>query len=410
MQAPGAEPRSAGSTADRARLGAVIEETLAYARERDYRGWDYGDGMSSRLLDALPVESTLVNLAVQETIKRFPRNVRPLLLVEQRRNYKGTALFAMANQNAHRLHERSPALLDAPEGGYIAETDALLEWLVENRCGGYSGFCGAHQHELQKLDGTVGRPDQPDLVSTSYGVKALLRGADRSAGYATVARSAVPFLFEDLDYRAVDDGAVVNYHLNHPPEEFTVNAGALGARLLVDLHDHTGEDRLATAAGSILDHVAGLQTDRGGWYYRDPPSSSHLSMDNHHNGFVIEAFQRHAAVVDADRYADTLADALAFYREELFEPDGAPNFDEESAYPRDVHAAAQGILVFTYAGEYGLARRIAEWTIDELYLGDGRFLFRKHRFHTKRHVLMRWCVAWMAYALSEFLREAPDAW
>jgi hypothetical protein len=385
-------------------VAEALGATLAYARERDYRGWDFGDGMSSRILQALPVESKWLNIAFQETVKRAPLNVRPLLLVEQRRNYQGTALFAMSNQNAHWVHERLPGALTAPPDGFDAETESLLDWLVAHRREGYSGFCGGHQHPIQHLDGGVGRPDQPDVVSTSYAVRALLRGKYLDQEYATTASTAPRFVLSDLDYREVDDGAVINYHMNHDPDVFTVNAGALGARLLVDVYDHTGEEAFLEAARAILDHVAGLQTTRGGWYYRDPPESSHLSMDSHHNGFVIEAFQRYDQIVGDGRYEATLADALNFYERVLFEPDGAPNFDEESAYPRDVHASAQGILVFTYAGDFTLARKLVEWTLDNLYLGDGRFIYRRYRLHDKRHVLMRWCVGWMAYALSEYLR------
>ena len=72
-------------------------------------------------------------------------------------------------------------------------------------------------------------------------------------------------------------------------------------------------------------------------------------------------------------------------------------------YPRDIHAAAQGILVFTYAGEIERARRIVGWTLTNLHVGDGSFYYRKYRYHTRRVVLMRWCQAWMAYATTEFL-------
>ncbi|MFB6131713.1 MAG: antibiotic ABC transporter permease, partial [Salinigranum sp.] len=81
----------------------ALHDTLAYSRERDYVGWDYCDGMSSRILRSLPVESKWLNLAFQETAKRAPVNVRPLLLVEARRNFMGAGLFAMANLNARRL-------------------------------------------------------------------------------------------------------------------------------------------------------------------------------------------------------------------------------------------------------------------------------------------------------------------
>jgi hypothetical protein len=392
------------------RLFEVFEETLRYARERDYRGWDYGDGMSSRLLQSLPIEHKWVNIAVQETVKRSPVNLRPLFLVEQRRNYKGTALFAMANLTADELTgDGGPFDSAYPAVDYRAEAASLLEWLVEERITDYAGYCGSHRHPIQHLDGR-GVPNDPDVVSTSYGVKALLRGADVDARYPRIASTVRDFVVEDLDYEQVSTGATIRYHMNHPDTYFTINAGALGARIFLDLYDHFGSDEYRRRATEILDHVAGLQTDAGGWYYRDPPDSSHLSMDNHHNGFVIESFQRYGSVVDADRFDETLATALDFYRRDLFQDDGAPNFDESSPYPRDIHASTQGALVFSYADEHDFARTILDWVLDNLYQGDGRFFYKKGRFVTHRVTLMRWCQAWMAYALGEHLRTstAPD--
>jgi hypothetical protein len=275
--------------------------------------------------------------------------------------------------------------------------------LLDNQCRGYSGFCGGHQHRLQHLNGRIGEPSEPDIVSTSYAVRALLSdplGEDR---YAEAARSAARFVVEDLDYRTVEDGAIIDYHMNHGNEYYTINAGALGARIFLDLYARFGEPEYLHRATAVLDHITGLQTDIGGWTYRDPPEASHLSMDSHHNGFVIECFQRYAEVADGDRYDDTIQEGMAFYRS-LFDDDGAPDFDEKSAYPRDIHAATQGILVFSYAGEFDRACQIIKWVVENLYAGDGRFYFRKHRLYTQRVTLMRWCQAWMAYAMSEYLR------
>lgn len=389
-------------------LLAVLRDTLGYARRRGYAGPDYADGMSSKLLEALPVDSKWLNLLVQESVKRAPVNLRPLLLVETRRNYKGSALFAMANLNVRtlRAHRDPSAILEADGVDYRAEARSLVEWLLDNRSRGYAGFCGGHNHEIQHLDGR-GVPNDPDVVSTSYAVKALLEAATFDPSYADVARSAADFVVEDLNYREVDDGARIDYHMNHPEGRYTLNAGALGARLFLDLHDWFGDAAFERRARAILDHVASKQATDGGWTYRLPASSSHLSKDNHHNGFIIECFQRYHGVTGSARYEETVDRALSFYRDVLFEPDGAPNFDERNAYPRDIHASSQGILVFTYAGEFDLARRILEWTLDNLYAGGGRFYFRKHRFHTKRVTLMRWCQAWMAYAISEHLLAAP---
>lgn len=386
------------------RYASALDATLEYARDRSYAGPDYGDGMSSKLLQAAPVENRWVNLVVQEVVKRTPINVRPLLLVEHRRNYKGAALFSMANLNYHEL-ATGGQLPEPTDFDPLAEATRLAAWLVEERCTGYSGFCGGHRHEIQHLH-AKGVPNDADIVSTSYAVKALLRAARYEAvpdEYATIARTAADFLIEDLNYRDVPDGAKIDYHLNHPEDSYTLNSAALGARMLVDLYDYFGDEDLRDRATKILDHVAAQQTAIGGWPYRIPADASHLSMDSHHNGFIIESFQRYRDVVGSDRYEETLDTALEFYKTELFEPDGAPNFDESNAYPRDIHASTQGMLVFTREGDLECAARILRWVLANLQVREGVFYYRKYRYHTKRVTLMRWCQAWMAYAVSEFL-------
>jgi hypothetical protein len=243
------------------------------------------------------------------------------------------------------------------------------------------------------------------VVGTAYGVRALLAGADEfDDSYAEIAASAADFVIDRLGYHEIPAGARIDYKPTEPADYYTLNANALGARILLDLHADRRDPALLERATAILDYVVDRQTAEGGWMYRDPPSASHLSMDSHHNGFIIETLLRYRSVVAEDRYEEALEDSLDFYRETLFEPDGAPNWDESSQYPRDIHAAAQGILVFTYAGDRSFAGQILDWTLDNLYAGDGRFYFRRQRFYTKRITLMRWCQAWMAFAISEFLR------
>ncbi|MHC3436671.1 antibiotic ABC transporter permease [Natrialbaceae archaeon A-gly3] len=379
--------------------------TLTYARRRNYTGWDYADGLSSAYLQRLPVESKLLNLAVQEGIKRAPINLRPYFRVEQRRNYKGAALFAMANLDVHAL---------SGDPRYAREARSLVEWLLEEDNDWCEGFCGGgHRHPLQDLssDGASTPGEVSGVVSTSYAGRALLQAADAldEPAYADVARSATEFVFEELAYAERDEGACINYtaengaaNENEPP--YTLNANALGARLLLELSAYFDESAWCKAGEKILDYVVAKQTATGGWMYADPPTASHLSMDNFHNGFIVESLLHHREVTGSSRYDAPLERALSFYREELFTDSGAPNWDEDSAYPRDIHATAQGIITFAKAGDLEFAERIVDWTLDTLYAGDGQFYYQQRRFYTKRFTLMRWCQAWMAYALSTFLR------
>lgn len=398
-------PESGDGIEDAPRPTVVFRDALEYARGREYRGWDYCDGMSSRLRTMLPVETRATNLLVQETVKRAPINLRPYLLVERRRNFAGAGLFATANLTAHRLAgSRAGDLLGDVD--YAGEATALLDWLVETRLEGYSGFCGAHQHEIQHLE-YVSRPTDPSVVSTVFPAIALLRGAELGVGradeYGRLARSAADFVVDDLEYRRVDGGARINYNTLTDGDHYTINGGALAARLFLELYAHTGEARHRERATALLDYIETLQTPRGGWPYRHPSDASHLSMDNFHNGFVIEAFLRYSALVD-DRYAGTVEDALEFYRAVLFDPDGAPNHDESSAYPKDIHDVAEGVAVFSEAGRRSFAETVLSWGLDALYdEADGRFLYQRRRLYTKRFTLMRWCQAWMVHALARHL-------
>ncbi|WP_266080483.1 antibiotic ABC transporter permease [Haladaptatus caseinilyticus] len=373
----------------------LLKRTLHYSREHDYVGYDYFDGMSSRVLTSIPVDNKWLNILVQEGIKRAPINVRPLLLVEKRRNFKGTALFAMANRRMFHL---------STDESYRDDAVRLARWLTNNTSDGYAGFCGGHRHAMQMLRERR-PPNTPNIVPTSYATKALLAVSEFDPTFAHTAAEATEFLYEELEYREIEDAAKIKYQPLENGQYYTLNGGALGARLLIDLYSKFGTDELRRRSTKILDYVAERQTDLGGWYYRDPPSSSHLSMDNHHNGFIIESFLRHRNVTESDRYAEQLSTALEFYRNELFEADGAPNWDENEAYPKDIHAATQGIIVFSMVGDFAFARSIIEWVVDNLYAGSGQFYYQKRKHYTKRFTLMRWCQAWMAYALSTYLTE-----
>ena len=380
---------------DYQKASALLDKTLRYSREREYRGYDKTDGLSSRILDILPVDSKWVNIAFQESAKRAPVNIRPLLLVDQRRNFKGTALFACANLTAWQA---------TGEDRYRKDAIKLLDWLLENRSRGYSGFCGGHQHDVQTLERKI-PAKSPGIVGTSYAVRALLRGAELDDKYIDVAKTATGYVFEDLAYEEIPAGARIRYKPDDAADYYTLNANALGARLLLDIHAEINDETCHEAARKILDYVSSQQTDIGGWMYRDPPEASHVSMDNYHNGFIIESLQRYQEVTGNPRYSNVLDDALSFYREILYEPDGAPNWDEENQYPKDTHAAAQGIVTFVNSGEKEFASRILDWTENHLHAANGQLYYQKERFYTKRFTLMRWCQGWMAYALSEYVRH-----
>lgn len=371
--------------------------TLEYARARQYAGYDYADGLSSPLRSLIPGESRWVNLALQETAKRAPVNIRPLLGVPRRRSFKGCALFATAE---HRLAQ----LTQDDEARH--RRDHLLGWLWRQRSTDPFGW--GHNHDIQKLDGRVDR-NTPNIVTGTFVARAVLEiGDEAPTPFIDAIETDLPqFIESDLVVETAD-GPRLRYRPTADADSFVLNANALGGITLVELAEATDTPRLYTLGESVLDYVVDQQHHSGGWRYTDPAGASHLSMDNHHNGFIVESLLRHARVTGSSRYDDAIDDGLAFYRSTLFDATGAPRWDETSTYPRDIHAAAQGIVTFVEAGDLEFAARIIDWTTSTLSDGAGAFHFRQEALYTKRYTLMRWCQAWMAVALSSYCQALTD--
>jgi hypothetical protein len=106
---------------------------------------------------------------------------------------------------------------------------------------------------------------------------------------------------------------------------------------------------------------------------------------------------------------------LDYYREHLFDPDGAPRFMNDKRWPRDIHGAAQGIITFSLAqGAIGqgeaTATRVLEWTLANMWDAEsGWFHYQKRRLGSLRIPLLRWAQAWMAYALGVYLEHSRVA-
>jgi len=375
----------------------LLERTLAYARNKNYTGYDYWDGMSSRLLQSVPFDNKWLNIAVQESAKRAPINIRPLLLIPERRSFMGCGLFTMANLT---MYEQTGDEL------YLKEAQSLVEWLLEHRNDDPFGW--DHNHAIQTLDRKIERNETSSVVTTLFVLMAILRLAEYygTEGYTLIREQALPFLFDELGYIELDTGAAIKYRPGDSDDVRVLNANALGARLLLELYSEFQDEQYLDRSESILDYVVSRRTSIGGWKYTDPPSASHLSMDNHHNGFIIESLLRYEQITESDRYSEAIEKSLSFYKETLFTTEGVPNWDEKNEYPRDIHASAQGIITFSEAGDTEFARKVLEWTVNNFYDSDGRFFYRKQKYYTKRFTLMRWCQAWMAYALSVFLNQA----
>jgi hypothetical protein len=90
-------------TDNRDHIFNVCRRALAWAKERDYTGYNKHDGLNSPLLWALSLDNRWLRMLFIQGVMRSPVNVRPFFGVRKVRNPKGMALFARAYLNLYRV-------------------------------------------------------------------------------------------------------------------------------------------------------------------------------------------------------------------------------------------------------------------------------------------------------------------
>lgn len=235
------------------------------------------------------------------------------------------------------------------------------------------------------------------------------------AAYRVLGR---PALLEHVD-QAISFFLTKLRRLKDEPEELCLSYMPVGmsmrvmdvsiliASVLAQHAKLTQRDDHLKVAKRLTTYVVRQQTDEGAWFYTDPPQASHIRHDNYHTGFILDALLRYMDATGDRQWQSAYNRGLAFYAERLFEADGAPRWMSDRAFPQDIHGAAQGILTFArHRAQYGdLAFRIARWSLDQMYDGNGRFYYQRTRWYKKRFSLLRWCNAWMARGLAALENE-----
>lgn len=377
-----------------------LQRVLEWAQAQSYAGYSKFDVFNSPVMQVLGLNNRYLRLILTAAWSRSPVNLRPWFGTTQSRNPKGIALFALAYLRRYCARRYKSDLDEAIE---------LLEWLDKHHVHGYSGKCWGYDHDWHSLRFYAPKYS-PNIVVTGNVAYAFLEAYEvvKERHYLDVARSTADFLLRDLA-APIQTPEMRNIGYVPGSRWGVLNINGLAATLLIWVWQHTGEPQFKEEARRLITFLVEKQTDYGAWHYAWPASTSNVKHDNYHTGYVLDWILDYSRRSGDERFLSNYKRGLIFYRDRLFLPNGAPKWRSDKVYPFDVHSAAQGIVTFakaamefdrTYLND---ARRVARWAIENMQAPEGYFYYQKGRFWTKKYTLMRWCNAWMAYALSSLL-------
>src|SRR5258708_5790277 len=257
-----------------------------WLEKNDYSGYDTFDGLSARFLRPLTFNNKFLNIALQQSVRRFPINVRPLLGIPKSRSTKGMGFLA---RGFIRLHEATG------EAVWRDKADFALQWLIDNQSQGYTGACWGNHFDYQSRTGYA-RKGSPSVVWTSLIGHAFLDAYDhlQKDRFLEIAVSSCEHILRDLEVLREGDAVCIGYFPGKT--SWVHNANTLGASLLARTYSYTRTEAYRSLAEKAIRYTAKHQNDGTNWYYGEAPNLHWV--DNFHTAYVLDCFKHYTDSTD----------------------------------------------------------------------------------------------------------------
>jgi hypothetical protein len=369
-----------------------------WLEKNDYRGYDTFDGLNSRLLRPLTFETEFLRTVLQQGVRRFPLNLRPLLGVAKGPSSKGMGFTA---RGFIRLHQATG------ERVWQDKAEMALGWLIQNQSTGYSGACWGNHFDYQSRSFYLPK-GAPTVVWTALIGHALLDAYEhfQSDKYLQVAVSSCEHILRDLETFPDGESLCIGYI----PARITAknkqvhNANTLGASLLARTYSFTRNDSYRAVAQKAIQYTAKYQRQDSSWYYGEADNLHWV--DNFHTAYVLDCFKVYEESTGDDRFHKNLTNGYRYWKTTFFLPDGTPKYYNNKTLPIDIQCCSQAIDTLVYFSDADseslpLALKIAKWTIEHMQDRTGYFYYRRY---SKRLVnktpTLHWGQATMLSALA----------
>jgi hypothetical protein len=371
-----------------------IGRLSAWLEKNDYRGYDTFDGLNARFARPLTFENNFLRTVLQQGVRRFPLNLRPLLGVSKGHSTKGMGFLA---RGFMRLHTATSEKVWADKAGYC------FQWLIENQSPGYRGACWGNHFDYQSRSFYLPK-GVPTVVWTSLIGHAFLDGYDhfKNDRYLEIAVGACEHILQDLARYPDGEGACISYI---PTGKSLVhNANTLGASLLARTYSHTRNESYREVAQKAIQYTARYQRPNASWWYGEKVNLHWV--DNFHTAYVLDCFKFYSDSTGDDRFNQHMMSGYEYWKATFFLAGGTPRYYDYKTLPVDIQCASQAIDTLVFFRDRDpqslvLAVKVALWTIEHMQDRSGYFYYRRYSpWLVNKTPTLHWGQATMMCALA----------
>ncbi|KJS30828.1 MAG: hypothetical protein VR64_14385 [Desulfatitalea sp. BRH_c12] len=382
-------------------LTESISRLDAWIAANDWKDYDPFDGLSMPGARRLTGDNHYLRIVLQQSVRRFPLNLRPVLGIAKARGSKGMGFCALGYL---RLYQASQ------QDVFRDKARFCLDWLKQNYSRGYSGYSWGNHFSYESRAGTIPK-GMPTIVWTSLIADVFLEAYEilKQPEYLDLAQSCGRFIVNDIGrFQLASDRLCFMYtpplNGNQPSWEGCIhNANVLGARVLAKLHKHGADPGWLDLARQAIQFTVDYQRPEGGWYYGEPRKFQWI--DSFHTGYVLESIHGYMLASGDTSFEARLQKGYDYFVERFFESDGTPRYYHNKTYPIDIQCASQGIQTLVNlralrSDSLAVADAVAQWTIAHMQDSKGFFYFRKYPVIINKTPTFHWGQATMLSALA----------
>jgi hypothetical protein len=387
-----ANSRVAKATIDQIRES--IQRLYVWLEKNEYKGYDTFDGLNARFVRPLTFETKLLRTVLQQGVRRFPLNLRPVLGIPKHYSTKAMGFVA---KGFIRLHQATG------ETKWAEKAEWALRWLIDNQSTGYSGACWGNHFDYQSRSSYVPKKI-PSIVWTALIGHAFLDAYDhfQKDEYLQVAKSSCEHILRDISTYADGDSRCISYF---PGYDIQIhNASTLGGSLLARTYAYTGNESYRSLAQKSILYTAKYQRADSSWYYGEPANLRWV--DNFHTAYVLDCFKYYSTSTGDRSFDEKLNAGYDYWKGTFFLPDGAPRYYDYKTLPFDIQCSSQAIDTLVFFNDRDpenlpLALNIAKWTIENMQDSTGYFYYRRYsRWLVNKTPTLHWGQATMLCALA----------